>query len=78
MVKIKSTHMLPLLANFPSSTHYYVSAGVVTVAEVIEEGEAAESRSPTMMLAEKLIDNYLSKIASMIFGHHGFHFEKLI
>jgi len=36
------------------------------VAEVIEEGEAAESRSPVMMLAAKLIGGYLSEIASMI------------
>lgn len=40
------------------------TAGVVTVAEVIEEGEAAESRSPAMMLVGKLIDGYLSEIAS--------------
>lgn len=47
-------------------------AGVVTVAEVIEEGEAAESRSPAMMLAGKLIDGYLSQIASMISGFNDF------
>ncbi|AET04912.2 hypothetical protein MTR_8g095510 [Medicago truncatula] len=97
--------MLPLLANFPSSIHYYFIskrrttpaisetlwrrklgysymnetfearnsiAGVVTVAEVIEEGEAAESRSPAMMLAGKLIDGYLSQIASMISGFNDF------
>jgi len=40
------------------------TAGVVTVAEVIEEGEATESRSPAMMLVGKLIDGYLSEIAS--------------
>lgn len=40
------------------------TAGVVTVGEVIEEGEASESRSPAMMLVGKLIDGYLSEIAS--------------
>lgn len=40
------------------------TAGVVTVAEAIEEGDASESRSPAMMLVGKLIDGYLSEIAS--------------
>jgi len=48
------------------------TANVVTVVEVIEEGEAAESRYPAMMLTAKLIDGYLSEIASMISSFNDF------